>query len=111
LHQVDRWNTEHEFDPPVRVGIGVHAGQVYCGLVGDDTRLEFTVLGDAVNVTARIEEATKQFGTPLLASEAVLDVVREPNRWRVVTTAALRGRAEAVRVFAPHLSTACEPDA
>jgi adenylate cyclase len=85
----------------VRVGIGLHAGHVYCGLVGDDARLEFTVLGDVVNVAARIEQATKQFDTPLLASEAVVTAAGELNAWEIVGIEQLRGRADPVTLLAP----------
>ena len=101
LHQIDRWNSKRSFDPPVRIGIGVHTGQVYCGLVGDDARLEFTVLGDAVNVAARIEDATKQFGSPLLASETVIAAAGELDRWRVASAEPLRGRTGAITVLVP----------
>jgi adenylate cyclase len=101
LRQLDRWNAKRDFDPPLRIGIGIHTGQVYCGLVGDDTRLEFTVLGDAVNVAARIEAATKQFTLPLLASQPVVAAAGELDRWRVVSVEQLRGRAEPLPLLTP----------
>ena len=46
---------------------------MFCGVVGDEARLEFTVLGESVNITARIEQATKTVDAPFLASrEAVV---------------------------------------
>ena len=50
LDLIERWNAKRGFDPPVRIGIGVHTGDVFCGVVGDESRLEFTVLGETVNI-------------------------------------------------------------
>ena len=60
-------------DRPVEVAIGAHWGEVFAGAVGDDERLEFTVLGDSVNVASRLEAVAKAMDLPLVASEALLD--------------------------------------
>jgi len=61
----------------VELGIGLHAGDAFCGAVGDETRLEFTVLGDTVNIAARLEQETKAVGLPLVVSRAFS---RRPGR-------------------------------
>ena len=99
LERVARWNHKRRFDPPVRVGIGVHTGEVYCGLVGDDARMEFTVLGDAVNVAARLEDATKSYGRPVLASQAAVAAAGTAG-WTEVGCEVLRGRGEPTRIMA-----------
>ncbi len=100
LSLVARWNSKRQLDPPVRVGVGVHSGEAYCGIVGDDARLEFTVLGDMVNVAARIEQATKQFGVPMLASEATLRAAGELQSWTEISREAPRGRRRAIGIYA-----------
>jgi len=101
LHLIDRWNQKRRFDPPIRAGIGVHAGEVFFGVVGDERRKELTVLGDAVNVGARLEEATKTFGTPLLASAEAVEAAGETSRWQELHHEPLRGRSGAIRVMQP----------
>jgi adenylate cyclase len=98
---VASWNAKRRFDPPVRVGVGIHVGEAYCGIVGDEERLEFTVLGDAVNVAARIEQATKEFNESLLVSEAVAEAAGGSIEWREVTREPLRGRLQPMGIFAP----------
>ena len=88
--------------PAITVGIGVHYGEVWCGTIGDDHRVEFTVLGDTVNVAARLEQATKEAAQPMLISRSTIDALAEPGRAAVCTAIgplSLRGREEPVEAF------------
>jgi adenylate cyclase len=101
LELVERWNAKREFAPPVRVGIGIHSGEVFCGVVGDEARLEFTVLGEAVNITARIEQATKSLGEPFLASREAVEAAGETGRWVDLEHEPLRGVSRPIQLAAP----------
>jgi adenylate cyclase len=103
LDLVAHWNVKRRFDPPVRVGIGCHCGEVFCGVVGDEARLEFTVLGEPVNITARIEQSTKSLDRPFLASHDVVEAADELDGWEEVQDAPLRGITRSVRLMAPRV--------
>jgi adenylate cyclase len=84
---------------PIELGIGLHAGDAFCGAVGDETRLEFTVLGDTVNVAARLEQETKAVGLPLVVSRAFLAAAGETvdgHNWQQLGAHTLRGRVQAI---------------
>ncbi len=100
LGYIEQWNIKRRFDPPVRVGIGIHAGEIYWGLVGDARRIEFTVLGDTVNVAAKIEQATKTFEVPLLVSAQVLAQADTKEGWYEIGEEPLGGRLELVALYA-----------
>ncbi len=105
LDNVAAWNARlaEAKRAPVEIGIGVHCGEVFCGAVGDAARLEFTVLGDPVNVAARIEQHTRTAGHPLLVSRALLEtaeVTPEDGRWIPLPQQSLRGRDEPIDLFA-----------
>lgn len=105
LESIDRWNAERGKVglTTVSVGIGIHAGEVFSGAVGDNSRLEFTVLGDTVNVAARLEQATKEFGHRLVASEAILEEagldVNSEEDWKPIGSYEVRGRAEKLPIY------------
>jgi len=94
------WNGERQSLGlrPLRVGIGLHHGEVVMGDVGGERRMEFAVLGDTVNVARRIEEMTRSLDIAILASAAVIEAVRKEGHgadladWRNYGQHALRGR-------------------
>ena len=76
LHGVERLNAELAAEglAPMKVGIGLHAGEVVVGTIGSARhKLEYTVIGDQVNVASRIEQLTKKVGAPLLVSQEVIE--------------------------------------
>jgi two-component system sensor histidine kinase ChiS len=58
---------------PVRIGIGLHSGELILGTIGEESRMQTTVIADAVNVAARIEGLTKVFGVCLLLGKSIVD--------------------------------------
>jgi adenylate cyclase len=91
-----------EFEGDLSVGIGLNSGSVVAGNVGGAGRLEFSVIGDAVNTAARVEAATRQTGDTILIAERTRELLQgsdislteRPN-------VALKGKRESVRLFAP----------
>ena len=92
-----------EFADGLRIGIGLNSGSVVAGNVGGAGRLEFSVIGDAVNVAARVEAATRQTGDPILISEWTQRLLSEgaAASLRQRDPVQLKGKSESVALFAP----------
>jgi adenylate cyclase len=100
LAAMDDLNAERvaQDDAPLAIGIGINRGLVTYGNIGSPGRLDFTVLGPAVNVASRIQDLCKVLGEPALATSAVASC--QPDRFTSRGSHAINGVAEPVEVFA-----------
>jgi adenylate cyclase len=110
IEAVKLWNEERaargEFE--VQMGVGLHYGYVMLGDLGSERSMTFTVVGDTVNVASRLQALSKDLGTGLVASEALVNAVKEEMRkgralvdeLRLVGPKHLRGRENETVVYA-----------
>jgi adenylate cyclase len=87
---------------PLNYGIGVHVGDVMYGNIGSQTRLDFTVIGPAVNMASRLEAMTKQLGRKVLLSRAFAELVEPEFELEHVGKYEVRGFSDPIELFAFH---------
>lgn len=98
---LQRFNEERVPSPAIRIGVGIHTGKVMLGTIGEQSRMEGTVIGDVVNLAARLEALTKATGHGMLLSEATVDALehRERHPIQFVTDFVARGRSATTPVY------------
>jgi adenylate cyclase len=89
------------FGGALRIGFGINTGVVIAGTIGGGSKLEFTLIGDAVNVAARVEQLTKTTGDTVLLTQQTVDaLVSRPTMLIDRGSHELKGKSAAIQVFA-----------
>ena len=86
--------------PELKFGVGIHRGSVIAGLIGNEALMEFTVIGDVVNVAARIESLTRKHGADILVSGEVRGGLDDRFRLREMPATEVKGKPEPVVTWA-----------
>ena len=86
---------------PIHIGIGLNTGVVMIGTVGGINRMDSTVIGDAVNLTARLEEATKTYHSPLIISQNTLYDLADPGKYdiRFLDRIRVKGKSQPLSIY------------
>lgn len=85
-------------EPPIQIGMGLHAGSAISGTIGSDERMEYTIIGNTVNTGSRIESSTKAFGSDLLVSDTVLEKIGDSYLTEYAGSAEVKGRSEPLKL-------------
>jgi hypothetical protein len=100
---LDEYNAERHLKGrlPIRIGLGIHTGQLIMGIIGDKKRMEAASISDTVNTASRIESLTKHFGVIILLSEESLGRIENKHEFhfRYLGKVQVKGKREPVAIY------------
>jgi adenylate cyclase len=115
LEEVERMNEAWKgMDRPIiKIGCGIHTGEATCGVVGGERRMEYTLIGDTVNLASRLESTTKEFAVPILVSDSTAKLLDDGYELQPLGEVKVKGKTINTPVFTVkrRKSLAAGPDA
>jgi len=102
LKEFNRVNTD--LRRPVEIGIGIHSGEAIAGNIGSEKRLDYTVIGDTVNIASRVEGLTKIYNCPILITQTTYEILQQrykdlPFLMREIDRVILKGRTQSLGIY------------
>lgn len=101
VEELERFNAQQRGigKPPFKIGVGINFGTVTVGNIGCDKKMDYTVIGDGVNLASRLEGLTKPYHQPLIFSEYLYERVKGSFPCRLIDTVAVKGKTESVKIY------------
>ncbi len=97
--RLKEFNTSRPSETNFKIGIGISSGEVVSGNIGSEKRMDYTVIGDAVNLSSRLEELTKQYGCDIILSEFTYNLCRDRIWVRELDKVRVKGKNQAVSIY------------
>ncbi len=101
LNKVNQY-LKQNFDETFEIGIGIHFGSVVLGNIGHRDKVQYTAIGDSVNVASRIELQTKQVSSPILISETMYFQIKDRVRSGKILNTKLKGKKGVFKLYEIH---------
>ena len=99
LKEVNRILKERGFEHEIKIGVGINTGVATIGNIGSEQKKNYTVVGDTVNLSSRLESITKEYATPLLFSEYTYEKIKDKIRCKLIGNVKVKGRERSVDIY------------
>jgi adenylate cyclase len=98
-HRLKEFNQSRPNEPQIRIGIGMSSGEVVSGNIGSQKRMDYTVIGDGVNLSSRLEQLTKIYGCDIILSEMTYELCSDKIWVRELDKVRVKGKRKAVSIY------------
>lgn len=101
LQELDKFNEEQarKGGVHIRIGIGIHSGMLIAGNIGSDRKMEYTVIGDTVNIASRVQDLTKEFGVEIMITQGCYEAAGKAVPARLLPPVLVKGKELPLTVY------------